>query len=73
MMILTIKGVWSKESHKSRRIKWLSSLAELEKRNMRLITELKSSRLSAYHIETWVIGEKRLRLKESAISIRVLV
>ena len=71
IVILTVKEAWSKELYKSGRIEWLLNSDKLAWRNIRPITELESLELSAYQVETWIMSVKRLRLKESTISIRI--
>ena len=51
-LILTVKGVWSKELYKSGKIEQVSISSELTQRNIKSITELDSLGLLVYQVKT---------------------
>ena len=66
--ILNTSGAWSKEYHNSGRIEWLSSSTEFSLRNIKLMTEFKSSLLSEYLVGTRLVEWENYKFKASATS-----
>ena len=69
--MLTVKGAWFERLWDSDKIKWLLISAELDYKNIRLITKFELLGLLVYWVGTWLTGEESFRSKESATSIRV--
>jgi len=69
--ILIERGVWSEDKRDSGRMEWRSSSDEPFQRNIRSMTELDSPVVSEYLVEQGLVGEDRMRLKESAIIIKL--
>ena len=68
--ISIMSGVWSEDRRDSGRMKWLSSSCDLNRRNIRSMIELDSPVMSEYLIGQGLVGEDRIRSKESAIIIK---
>ena len=67
------RGAWSEDRRESGRMEWLSSSADLYHRNIRSITELDSPTVSENLVGPGLVGEDRVRSKESAIMIKSLL
>ena len=70
MEMVIDNGAWSEVRHQLGWIEWLFNSVESHCRNIKSITEFESLLLLEYLVGTWLIGTKRLRLKESAMIIR---
>jgi len=68
--MVIINGVWSEMRCQLGWIEWLFNSVESHWKNIKSITELELLSLSEYLVGTWLIGVKRLRLKELAMIIR---
>jgi len=64
-------GVWSEMNCQSRWIWWLLNSSDLCLRNMRFMTEFDLCSLSAYLVETQVVGPDKSRLKVSVTLKRI--
>ena len=70
--ILTVSRVWSDISLYSEWIIWLSNSDEVSQRNIRSMTKFELFWLFKHLVGTWFIYLEIHKLKESAISVRIL-
>jgi len=71
--MMIIRDAWSDVRHYSRWIRWVFSSKESHCRNIKSMTKFKLFALSEYLVGTWSVGYERLKLKESAITKRLLL
>ena len=71
--IVMVSGVWSKNKYQSGWMEWLSSSSDLYFKNIKSMTEFESWLLSEYLVRMWLVGDERLRDKESVMSMSKLL
>ena len=67
------RGAWSEDKQELGRMEWRFSSDDPYQRNMRSMTELDSPAISEYLVGQGLVGEDRMRSKESAIIIKLLL
>ena len=70
MAIVTERGAWSDNKHKSEWMEWVLISIDPLYKNIRSITEFNLMSESEYLVGIWLVGNNSSRLKESAIIIR---